>query len=284
MPILFNENSRKKKLLDMFFKDEKIISNTDLIKALIDYVNNSNLYLTNLNISIHIDENKPAHYNPNNKTVNIPLKVTEKTNIGITFSEIEKDLKKDAFSFLVCHEIGHAVQHSSIGSQDIRFQPVKFDKSSNLDYLFNGPLSSKPINIFLQKNYQEIYADCYAGYCLYKLNQDINIFEHIQRFRINQKNNYKKANPSLYHEYYETYAIEFFKKELLNKPTINNYNDIHDLINKSIIKGIFKTVLEEVETNDSILKAINEFAYEFNKAKPLKGFFERLYNANANNG
>jgi hypothetical protein len=143
-------------------------------------------------------------------------------------------------------------------------------------------LVSQSIYIFLQKNYQEIYADCYAGYCLYKLNQDINIFEHIQRFRINQKNNYKKANPSLYHEYYETYSIEFFKKELLNKPTINNYNDIHDLINKSIIKGIFKTVLEEVETNDSILKAINEFAYEFNKAKPLKGFFERLYNGAQN--
>lgn len=81
----------------------------------------------------------------------------------------------------------------------------------------------------------------------------------------------------MYHEYYETEGINFFKQELLNAPIIATYEEINNIIQKSIIKGITKTLINELENNDSILKEFNKFAYNLDKKIQYKEFFNRLY-------
>jgi len=208
-------------------------------------------------LKIEYNNNRP-NYNSETRLITIPLSYNRSFNSG--FTESEKFLKEKTFDFFFFHEVGHGFHHSKLSNeQNFSANPVNF--KNDLDNLCNNPTRNLIFNTFLKSTYREAYADCYAAICLYKKYGDINIFDKISEMRKNDLSHYKKTNEqNLFTPYHDYESVLFLKKEIKNLDLlkINSVDEINNLVQKSLTKGLFKTVQRESQSNDSFLKGLRE--------------------------
>jgi hypothetical protein len=84
-------------------------------------------------------------------------------------------MKRIVDKVITYHEFGHAAQVSCVHNN----LPIHIKGSSSegdINYLFNGNSVPDKINNFLIKLFQEGFADCYSGLCLFKETGDIDVF------------------------------------------------------------------------------------------------------------
>lgn len=219
-------------------------------------------------INFTLYSNISPHYEFHSKSINIPFDYNN--TFKNLYENIQSYLNDKSSEYIIFHEIGHAIQHSSIGSSDYRFEPIELN--SSLNYLFNGASVANKINHFLSDNFKESYADCYAALSLYKKSGDISVFDKIYNYRESEKKKFKTAYPNAINEYFNNEALLIFKMSL-NKD--ESFEKIHECIQSSIVKSIFKTLVEEIKTNDSFLKEVKNFGLEFSK-ESVGGFLKEF--------
>lgn len=174
---------------------------------------------------------------------------------------------------MLFHEIGHAVQHANCDSLSYKTNPIDFE--SPLSYLFNGSSRPHVISILLRKNYQEAYSDCYAAYCIFKKDNNVNIFDDIYDYRKQSILDFKSQQADYLNQYSNIEALLEFKNLILTNSNLS-FEMVHKLIEQAIIKTSKNFLLEELKTNDSLLREVIDFGLEFNKTDGFMGFWEQF--------
>lgn len=255
--------------IKQIFKRNKSPQLNKLTEAFNFVVKNNYLLLSIEEVNFTLYSNISPSYEFQSKSINIPL--SYEVNFNGLYKDIESYVRIKSSEYIIFHEIGHAIQHSSIGNKNYIFEPIELN--SKLNYLFNGASVANKINHFLSDNFKESYADCYAAFNLYKKYGDINIFDIIYNYRESEKVKFKVANPVGINEYFNHEDLLIFKSSLgKNEP----FEKIHELIQSSIVKSMFNTLIAEMKINDSFLKEVKLFGLEFNKQDPVSGFLKEF--------
>lgn len=209
---------------------------------------------------------------------------------------------ENAFEFITFHEIGHATQHSSLFHKDnpiqdselepFRFYNQHFDSGvlPNLNRIFSKTNIEKDINgknipefenihYFMRHNLSESYADLYASYALYLQDKNINIFDQIQQYRESDLVKLKTHNPNAVSRYENTSALDYFKQEVLNFPEGIKFEQVHQIIQKCLLKGLVDTMAQEYKSNPAFRNDFQEYTSE-----DVYGFFHKLANESKSYG
>ena len=258
MKIFFNKSFTHK---IKSFNNKKYYYENTLAQQCIEFIEKDKFYLIALeDVLIYHENLKLPHYEFNRKSINIPLDYNN--NFKNLYNSIQSYIGDKTSEYIIFHEIGQ---------KDYLFEPVELN--SKLNYLFNGASIANKINHFLADNFKESYADCYAAFNLYQKHDDINVFDEIYSYRESEKIKFKNSSPNRVNEYFNHDALLIFKKYLVKD---ESFEKIHECIQSSIVKSIFKTIVKEIKINDSFLKEVKEFGLEFNKQNPVGGFLKEF--------
>ena len=183
----------------------------------------------------------------------------------------EKTLPK----VIAYHEFGHVAQTVCINNnQQVHIKGLSSDSEGDINYLFNGGIVPNKINNFLIKLFQEGFADCYAGLCLFKETGDIDVFNKISKVRSERYNEFKMENDKDFiHPNFNISAAEnmgktietFIKnnKNIFNLSFTDSEHSIEKYIERSVIAGCVTALITELQTNDAFLNHFRKFTKEF---------------------
>lgn len=222
------------------------------------------------NIIIKTEEKVDPRFSAKEGKIFIPLDYIE--NGDNIFSTL-KDFLGDKFEeIVILHEMGHAVEVD----RKPNLHQIDINSHSDLNYLINnGSSSTSNINYFLIENYKEGFADCYSGFCYYKKYGDISVFDKISDARELRYKEIKEANGENYvHPNFNIEApkllkqtIEDFKNQgidIRNLPFLDkNGLNVEKCIEEASVKGLLKSFVRELETNDAFLSHFKKVGKEF---------------------
>lgn len=220
------------------------------------------------NIIIKTEYKVNPRYLPSEKKIFIPL---DYNNNNLNFNHFKKILGDKFDEIVIFHEIGHAVEYDRNNNSNL----IKINNYPQLNYLINGSSVTNNINYFLISNYKEGFADCYSGLCYYIKYDDISIFDKIYQARQLKYQEMKKNNGINYVDpNFNLESVLIFKNIIID--LINNGIDIKKLpfssdndlniekfIEESTIKGLLKSVVKELEINDTFLSNFKHIGKEF---------------------
>lgn len=173
------------------------------------------------------------------------------------------------------HEFGHAAQTACVNNnQQVHIKGYSSESEGDINYLFNGGIIPNKINNFLIKLFQEGFADCYAGLCLFKETGDIDVFKKISEVRSQRYNEFKVEQDKYFiHPNFNITAAEnmgktietFIKNEknIFNLSFTNSEHSIERYIERSVIAGCVTALINELQTNDAFLNHFRKFTKEF---------------------
>lgn len=252
---------------------DKIISNNkDEVNNIENYLSISNSIFNNDNFSVILDKkDNPRFESFHNKNI-IYLPKKYSTNNSI-YKLIEQEFnKKNLPKVISYHEFGHAAQTACINNN----QPVHIKGTSSegdINYLFHGSSVPNKINNFLVKLFQEGFADCYSGLCLYKETGNIDVFEKISTVRSQRYDELKRPNTHYIHPNFNIMAAKnmgntvnaFINqgKDIFNLPFTNASQSIERYIERCVIAGCVQALITELKTNDAFLNHFRKFNKEF---------------------
>ena len=176
----------------------------------------------------------PRKYSTNNSLYNI---IVEKFN--------EETLPK----VITYHEFGHAAQTACVtNNQQVHIKGSSADSEGDINYLFNGSIVPNKINNFLIKLFQEGFADCYSGLCLFKETGNIDVFNKISQARSQRYDELKtEKGQNFIHPNFNIFAAEnmgktietFIKNEksIFNLSFTDSEHSIERYIERAVISG-----------------------------------------------
>lgn len=246
--------------------EKKIDVVNDCIKFIVD-----NKYLSESTATFKITHKNDMlpHYNIEHRLINIPLDY--EGDMHKLYNSVEKNLKEKSLEYILLHEMGHAVQYSLLPENDSN--GVYFEKNESINEFFSGEFGNKKLSRFLTDSYQEAYADCYAAFNLYMKYDDVWVFDDIGEYRKEEKDYQKRKFKNQVTEYFNTDAISFLKSAVLNGKNIGPFSEVHNLIQKCVLKGMSSMIVKELETNNGFLKSFIDFASYVNEETPINSFF-----------
>lgn len=243
----------------------------NLIQDIIS-ISNSFIELNDVVFKIESNECLDPRYSFENKEIHFPLLFATEDK----YKDLDGNLFNKFKLSVAFHEIGHAVQDFLNKNEDKTAKQVYLNLGVNLDYLFNGATLPTKINYFLINTFKESFADCYAGLCLYKKFNDLNVFDLIAESREVSYVEFKKNNPFMIMENSDYRSILILKGiiEGLIKKGINildlpftsedrNIETIEKIIEYSVLKGCVETTKDELRNNDAFLLHFRDFCKDF---------------------
>lgn len=222
-------------------------------------------------VEFESNDNPRFEFFHNKKNVFLPKKYS--LNNSLYKFIIEKFNDKIFPKVITYHEFGHAAQTACINNN----QPVHIKGTSNegdVNYLFHGSAVPNKINNFLIKLFQEGFADCYSGLCLYKETGDIDVFKKISDVRSKRYDEIKlEKGKNFIHPNFNITAAEnmgntvktFIEngKDIFNLPFTNANPSIERYIERCVIAGCVNSLIIELKTNDAFLNHFRKFTKEF---------------------
>lgn len=221
------------------------------------------------NVQVFVEEKVNPRYSAKEEKIFIPLKYNENSND--IFSTLKKFLGDKFEEVIILHEMGHAVEVD----RKSNIHKIDINSHSDLNYLINGSSAPNNINYFLIENYKEGFADCYSGLCYYKKYGDISVFDKIAEARELRYKEMKKSNGDNYvHPNFNIEAPKILKQtiedlknqgiDIRNLPFLDKKGlNIEKCIEEASVKGLLKTFVRELETNNAFLSHFKKVGKEF---------------------
>lgn len=214
-----------KKILSLF---NKILHSTESTKKTDSFLIVSNSIYDNLDFEvIYEDELNPRSESfHGRKTIFLPAKYDSVGELPSIYKALIGVFGDEIFSkFVAYHEFGHALEvtlmdgYSSSADRRVHINAKPFN-GKDINYLFNGASNPDTINKFLIKLFKEGFADCYAGLCLYKEHNDIEVFSKIAQVRSQRYSELKKEEGVEYlHPNFNVSAAEKLKEAITESPS-----------------------------------------------------------------
>lgn len=219
------------------------------------------------NINIKNSENIFEHYNRDTGEITITEKLLfNEQLLPNTFPEhlFASVGQSKLLMFAILHEVGHAIHHqlflrqnnnSLIPGNDFNNNDFLNLVSNNGLYLLGKNEETKKYDLNHSINYaiKEGFADLYACIGLTQI--------YPKEVALNFINEVIQARKVGNDNYFTTGSLEQFKEDFTNnKITLNNFEDLHQYIDKTISKTAIKTMLGKLSsTNEEQIRHNNAF-------------------------
>lgn len=234
------------------------------------------------NVNTKVSEDLFEHYNKNTGQITITEKLLfNNVTLPSSFPECLNSTVGQAklLIFAILHEIGHAIHHQIYLKQNSYLIPSQYDFNNNdfLNLIANNAIyllgqsdndKKYDINHAIKYSIKEGFADLYACVGLtqiYPQEVALNFIQEVIEARETSNSNYYTIN-----------SLKQLKENIEeHKFNLNNFEDLHSYIDKTISHTALKTILIKLSSN-------NEEQVKHNNAFTgfLKSLFEKFYEPN----